>query len=322
MARRKKAKTELASSESAGSESVPPETTPEVALTRYQKFQTMRLHRRLLNPATYNPRTIDASSRRQLKKSLQRNGLVELLVWNKRTGTLVSGHQRLSLIDELEGGEDYEIEVAVIDVDPVRERELNVSLNNEQLSGSFDLDKLAEMVNTTEGIDLDALGFSQGDLRALFPERLDPEGVFHVNQDLEAELEKIQGTRDGARAARAETPQATGSAVGGDAAGDSGDDSGEDDGSETEASTEGEGARLSPEEQRAIMLAKIKEAKHAHKHDREGDKAAYVSFVFGDHAELLRFLQAADLPDQAVQDGRTLAQRMGMDLDKLEAHSA
>lgn len=48
---------------------------------------------------------------------------------NKRTGlTVVSGHQRLSVMDELQKfpDNDYRIRVDVIDVDEQQEKELNI----------------------------------------------------------------------------------------------------------------------------------------------------------------------------------------------------
>src|SRR5688572_10862319 len=56
-----------------------------------------------INPASYNPRkdlqpSDPAYSR--LKKALERFDLVEPLVWNKRSGNLVGGHQRLKILKE------------------------------------------------------------------------------------------------------------------------------------------------------------------------------------------------------------------------------
>lgn len=248
----------------------------------------------MLNPAAYNPRTIDASSRKRLRDSIKRDGLVETLVWNRQTGTLVSGHQRLSVLDELEGGQDYEIEVAVIDVSPTRERELNVRLNNEQLTGSFDLEKLQEMVAGVEDINLDALGFSQADLREFFPEQLDPEGLFTPGADLQAEIAKIEQTREATKAARPPGP--------------SKDDSGS-----------GEGVVLGSDDLDAIKIAKMKAARKAHEQNsQQADRASYLTFIFGDFDEMERFVRAAGLTDDAVQDGRSLAQKLGIDLDQVE----
>jgi len=52
-----------------------------------------------INPAAYNPRKDlkpgDADYEK-LKKSILAFDIVEPLVWNKRSGNLVSGHQRLN----------------------------------------------------------------------------------------------------------------------------------------------------------------------------------------------------------------------------------
>lgn len=267
--------------------------------------------RKILNPAPYNPRVIDAPSRKRLKDSIKRDGLVETLVWNRRTGNLVSGHQRLSVLDELEGHQDYDLEVAVIDVDDVRERELNVRLNNPQVAGSYDLEALQSLVEGIEGINLDALGFAQGDLRELFPDELDPDGLFVPTEDVIEEIQKLEQVRQATKDARpttaprlAETP---------DDAGNGGDDH-----------DPGLADDLTPtqddsEEVEAAKIQAMKDRKKAYlEENHEAERSAYITLIFGDHAELRRFLRATGLPDEAVQDGRNLCQAVGIDLDQLE----
>ena len=54
-----------------------------------------------LKPAAYNPRMIDEKSFEGLKFSLTEFGDLSGIVFNKRTGNLVTGHQRVkALIDE------------------------------------------------------------------------------------------------------------------------------------------------------------------------------------------------------------------------------
>mgnify|MGYP006958098040 CR=1 FL=1 len=68
---------------------------------------------------------------------------------NKRTGlTVVSGHQRLSVMDELQKfpDNDYRIRVDVIDVDEKQEKELNILLNNPNAQGTWDFNALAQIV--------------------------------------------------------------------------------------------------------------------------------------------------------------------------------
>lgn len=88
------------------------------------------------------------------------------MVWNKQTGNLVGGHQRLDILDALEGSQDYELDVNVIDVDAREEKEINVQLNNPSMQGSWDIDALVSLAN--EGIAFDEMGFSESDVNFLF----------------------------------------------------------------------------------------------------------------------------------------------------------
>jgi ParB-like chromosome segregation protein Spo0J len=57
-----------------------------------------------LKPAPYNPRAISEESLKALGVSLEEFGDLSGFTWNKRTGNLVTGHQRLrALQDEARG---------------------------------------------------------------------------------------------------------------------------------------------------------------------------------------------------------------------------
>lgn len=131
--------------------------------TRFQRFETATIERKQLRGAPYNPRTIDDANRARLKDKLASVGLVNTLVWNRRTGNLVSGHQRLSIIDELEGRDDYSLVVSVVDVDEREEKELNVFLNNASAQGDWDLGELAKIADRFKA-DIPSLGFDVGEL--------------------------------------------------------------------------------------------------------------------------------------------------------------
>jgi len=63
----------------------------EAKISKYQKFEAVTIHRSEIKNADYNPRKIADHAQKGLRKSLKQNGLVETLVWNKRTGNLVGG---------------------------------------------------------------------------------------------------------------------------------------------------------------------------------------------------------------------------------------
>ena len=134
--------------------------------TRHQAFAIETMKRSEIDLAEYNPRFINEKNRKNLKKALSDNGLVETLVVNRRTGRLVSGHQRISVLDSLEKNTDYLLDVAVIDVDEKTEAKLNVQLNQRNLQGDFDFDGLARMM---DDFDLEAfeLGFEDFDMKMM-----------------------------------------------------------------------------------------------------------------------------------------------------------
>lgn len=135
--------------------------------SKFQKFEMDTIRRDAIHGAEYNPRIISEDARKRLRKMLAKHGLVQPLVWNKRTGNLVSGHQRLAALDSLERSQDYDLQVAVVDVDEREERVLNVQLNNPSMQGEWDLDKLTEMADAAN-ISPDEFGFSDGDISVLF----------------------------------------------------------------------------------------------------------------------------------------------------------
>lgn len=105
-----------------------------------------------LNPAAYNPRRDLKPGDRdyeKLKRSIEEFGFVEPVVWNERTGFVVGGHQRLKVL--LDMGKT-EIDCVVVDLEPDREKALNLALN--RIQGDWDEGKLAEVL-----ADLDASAF-------------------------------------------------------------------------------------------------------------------------------------------------------------------
>ncbi len=121
-----------------------------------------------LNPAKYNPRKDlkpGDSEYEKLKKSIETFGYVEPIVWNKRTGNIVGGHQRLKILQH-QG--QTEIECVVVDLDETEEKALNIALN--KVSGEWDLPKLADLISELDdGIfDISITGFDAAEIEDLF----------------------------------------------------------------------------------------------------------------------------------------------------------
>lgn len=104
-----------------------------------------------MRPADNNPRHIGEKEYAALSRSLTRFGYVEPIVWNKRTGNIVGGHQRYRWL--VEQGET-EADVLVVDFDEKDELAANLTLNNPAIEGEWD-EPLSDLLQQVEDQDLD-----------------------------------------------------------------------------------------------------------------------------------------------------------------------
>jgi len=142
-----------------------------------------------LLPADYNPRKDlkpgDAEYEK-LKRSIEQFGYVEPVIWNKTTGRVVGGHQRLKVLIDMGM---TEVDCVVVELSEEKEKALNVALN--KISGDWDKDKLALLIADLQGADFDVslTGFEPAEIDALFKDTL-KDGVKDDDFDVGAELEK------------------------------------------------------------------------------------------------------------------------------------
>lgn len=132
-----------------------------------------------MNRAAYNPRVDlqpEDEEYQAIERSLKRHGLVQPIVWNRRTNTVVSGHQRLTV---LEAQGETEVTVSVVDLDDIQEKELNVALN--KITGEWDDDKLSVILNklgeeaTDTGFTLPEIDVLRDELKSYFDDVTAPD---------------------------------------------------------------------------------------------------------------------------------------------------
>lgn len=174
-----------------GTESQPSAGT----VTQFQKYSIQTVAREQLKNAPYNPRVIDDKAKKKLRKVIQKHGLIEPIVWNKRTGNIVGGHQRISILDTLESNKNYYIEVAVVDLEEKKEMEANIALNNSESQGVFDIEKLSVMFKGNQ-LDLESTGFDMADIFQMFGEN----PVDTPNIDLDAMADQLADLRQRTKA--------------------------------------------------------------------------------------------------------------------------
>ena len=121
-----------------------------------------------LRAAAYNPRKdLKAGDPEfeKLRRSIEQFGYVEPAVWNKRTGNVVGGHQRIKVLKYL----GYtEADCVVVDLDDAQEKALNIALN--KISGEWDAGLLTALLKDLEqgGVDLSLTGFDASETAELF----------------------------------------------------------------------------------------------------------------------------------------------------------
>lgn len=126
-----------------------------------------------LIPSDYNPR-VDLrpgdSAYKKLKRSINEFGLVEPIVFNERTGRVVSGHQRLKILRELGWNE---VPVSVVSLSEKREKALNVALN--KIVGDWDNLKLKDLLEELESglFDVTLTGFDEDEIENLMKQFTD-----------------------------------------------------------------------------------------------------------------------------------------------------
>jgi len=151
-------------------------------------MQIEKIKVELLLPAKYNPRK-DLKpgdvEYEKLKRSIEKFGYVEPVIWNRQTGNVVGGHQRLKIL--IETGQT-EIECVVVEMDEQKEKALNVALN--KVSGEWDIPQLTDLLKELDASDFDVslTGFDIAELNQLFGEPDTKEDDF----DTEAALEEIK----------------------------------------------------------------------------------------------------------------------------------
>ena len=142
----------------------------------------------VLKPAEYNPRKKLKKGDKEYKKiqdSIEEFGFADPLVINSDM-TIIGGHQRLTVSQDL----GYtEVPCAVVDIDKVREKALNIALN--KITGAWDDDLLAKLLEDigNSNFDLGKTGFEPPEIGQLFNKVHDKQ-VKEDNFDIDSELKQ------------------------------------------------------------------------------------------------------------------------------------
>ena len=148
-----------------------------------------------LKPAEYNPRKKLKPGDKEyekIKNSIEEFGFADPLVVNADM-TIIGGHQRLTVAMAL----GYtEVPCAVVDIDKVRERALNIALN--KITGAWDENLLADLLKDIQDSDFDLgkTGFDPPEIDQLFSQ-VHNKDVKEDDFDVESELKQPAFSRTG-----------------------------------------------------------------------------------------------------------------------------
>jgi hypothetical protein len=134
-----------------------------------------------LKPAPYNPRRIEPAAMTGLQSSVERFGDISGIVWNSRSGHVVSGHQRIQAL-EARGAVfqdsppafllgDRVFPVRVVDWDEPTEKAANLTANNPNIAGEW-TDGLQDLLDDLAGFE----GFDDLRLDALVEDNSKEDG--------------------------------------------------------------------------------------------------------------------------------------------------
>lgn len=123
-----------------------------------------------------------------LEASLERFGVVQPIIFNRRTGFVVGGHQRLKALKKKK---IKETPVVIVELDEMDEKALNVALNSPHISGEFtaSLQPILEALQAADDVLFRSLLLDQllGEAEPL-PPAGDPEDAPPLEQEPSAKL--------------------------------------------------------------------------------------------------------------------------------------
>lgn len=153
----------------------------------FQEAQYIEVPLADMKLADYNPR-LDLQpgdiAYERLKKSVIRFGLLQPIVWNKRTGNIVGGHQRYKILAQM-GAES--VVCAVVDKSLEDEMAANTAMN--KASGRWENTLLKEMFDNMDkaSVDFDAIGFDKDEVDHILTQldQLADDEIFDIDMESE-----------------------------------------------------------------------------------------------------------------------------------------
>jgi hypothetical protein len=157
----------------------------------------VEVERSAIEFAPYNPRTITEQARKRLKAAIGEIGILGPVIWNKRSGRLVGGHQRIRALDALAGGKPYRLNVSAVDLSDEDETAANLLLNNPEAAGEWDMAKLGDILKASK-FNVVAAGLGSADIYRIVGDESSAEVLADCADRIEKAREIADATRKSA----------------------------------------------------------------------------------------------------------------------------
>lgn len=154
-----------------------------------ERFHLEVIERSQIDFAPYNPRTITDQAKNRLRAAIEKVGMLGPITWNRTTGRVVSGHQRLRAMDAINGSKNYQLTVAAVELAEADEKAANILMNNPEAQGEWDLEELGKLMKEPD-LDLAAAGLGAADVYKLIGDDADADVLREVDERA-AEAKKL-----------------------------------------------------------------------------------------------------------------------------------
>lgn len=157
-------------------------------MNQFENYRIANVSRKSIKEHPLNPRSITPQARTRLRAIIRKHGVIgPVAIVNERTGFMLGGHQRVSILDDEHGNKDYDLQVIFVDKSEAEEKEIIVSLNNQSAQGQWDEYALLGILQDEE-VDKEILGFSE-------TERMHFDRLLKEQDDADTESAKWLGSQ-------------------------------------------------------------------------------------------------------------------------------
>ena len=130
----------------------------------------------------------------KLKKSIENFGYADPIIWNERTGMIVSGHQRFQVMKDIaqkEGKELTTVQVVKVSMDESKQDGFMIAVN--KITGLWDEEKLSAILRELDEEDRLNTGFDDYEIATLLDDNSIQDFTFDEDNEEESHIHKASG---------------------------------------------------------------------------------------------------------------------------------